>query len=134
MRHYINLTIIYATLTTFRTVGPFELNWDTQQYKCWISQYITFTLLASLQALNLFWLYLIFRIAYRILFGEAAKDVREEGEDTEDEAAIQSPAKNQDAAFSSAVEANQRENGLKLNGSVLAAEYGSVKDGSKKGA
>ena len=128
MRHYINLTIIYATLTTFRTVGPFELNWDTQQYKCWISQYITFTLLASLQALNLFWLYLIFRIAYRILFGEDAKDVREEGEDTEDEAAVQNLTKNPDAAFSSAVEANRGENALKLNGSALSAENGRVKE------
>ena len=134
MRHYINLTIIYATLTTFRTVGPFELNWDTQQYKCWISQYITFTLLASLQALNLFWLYLIFRIAYRILFGEEAKDVREEGEDTEDEAVIQSPAKNHDATFSGAVEANQSENGLKPNGSAFVNESGRMKEKSKKGA
>src|SRR4051794_17258420 len=50
LRHFLNLKILWAVLTEFRTVGPFELNWETQQYKCWISQYITFGLLASLQA------------------------------------------------------------------------------------
>jgi len=62
-RHYLNLRILYATLTTFRTVGPFELNWDTQQYKCRLSQYITFFLLASLQSVNIFWFFLILKIA-----------------------------------------------------------------------
>lgn len=57
-RHYINLRLLYAVLTDFSSVGPFELNWETQQYKCWISQYITFGLLASIQALNLFWFFL----------------------------------------------------------------------------
>ena len=33
-------------------IGPYELNWETEQYKCWIAQYITFGLLASLQAEN----------------------------------------------------------------------------------
>ena len=85
LRHYINLVILYATLTTFRTIGPFDLNWDTQQYKCWISQYITFALLASLQSINLFWLFFILRIAYNIVFVNLVTDVRSDDEETEGE-------------------------------------------------
>ena len=75
-RHYQNLRILTAVLTEFRTVGPFELDWPTQQYKCWISQYITFALLASLQAVNVFWFYLILRIAKNYLFYDDIKDER----------------------------------------------------------
>ncbi|KAL9109811.1 MAG: hypothetical protein Q9227_005514 [Pyrenula ochraceoflavens] len=83
LRHYLNLRILWATLTEFRSVGPFELNWETQQYKCWISQYITFSLLACLQAVNLFWLFLILRIAKNYVFSGSATDDRsdDEGED-----------------------------------------------------
>ena len=85
MRHYINLRILYSVLTTFKSIGDFELNWETQQYKCWISQYISFGLLAALQSLNMFWMYLILRIAYNILIKkEAERDVR--SDDEEDEA------------------------------------------------
>ena len=83
--------MLYATLTTFRTVGPFELNWDTQQYKCWISQYITFSLLAILQVINLFWLFLIVRVAFRIVFSEEVTDLRSDNEDDE-EVAVQGNA------------------------------------------
>lgn len=85
LRHFINLKILYSILTTFRTVGPFELNWETQQYKCWISQYITFALLASLQAVNLFWWFFICRIAYRFIVYKDADDDRSEYEPSEDE-------------------------------------------------
>ena len=84
LRHYLNLKILWAVLTEFRTVGPFELNWETQQYKCWISQYITFALLASLQAVNLFWLFLILRILANYIFNSVTKDERSEDEDEEE--------------------------------------------------
>ena len=84
LRHYINLTILWATLTEFRTVGPFELNWVTQQYKCFLSQCITFGLLASLQAVNLFWLFLILRIAKNYVVTAVAADERSDDEE-EDE-------------------------------------------------
>ena len=81
-------------LTDFRTVGPFELNWETQQYKCWISQAITFSLLACLQAVNLFWFYLIMRIAKRAVIGAEVKDVRsDEGEDDEIEGSTEEKRK-----------------------------------------
>jgi len=81
MRHYLNLRILWSVLNEFVTVGPYELNWETQQYKCWISQYITFGLLSALQALNLFWLFYILRIAYRFVVYRVAEDEREQGED-----------------------------------------------------
>jgi acyl-CoA-dependent ceramide synthase len=87
LRHYLNLRILYSILTTFRTIGPWELNWETQQYKCWISQYITFALLASLQAVNLFWWFFICRIAYRFVVYKDADDDRSEYEPSEDESA-----------------------------------------------
>lgn len=83
LRHYVNIVILYSVATEFRTVGPWELNWDTQQYKCWISQPITFTLLMMLQLVNLYWLALVLRIAYRFLKDNVKEDVRSEDEDEE---------------------------------------------------
>ncbi|MCJ1250551.1 hypothetical protein MMC30_007779 [Trapelia coarctata] len=85
LRHYINLVILYSTLTQFQTLGPFELDWAGQQYKSRLSQYITFGLLASLQAINLFWMFLILRIAANIVFASKVEDVRSDDEDTENE-------------------------------------------------
>lgn len=85
LRHYVNLRVLYSVLTEFKTVGPYELNWETQQYKCWIAQYITFALLASLQAVNLFWWFLICRIAYRFIRYSTADDDRSEYEESDAE-------------------------------------------------
>lgn len=62
-------------------MGPYVLDWAAEQYKCGISQVITFTLLAALQALNLFWLYCLLRNAYRFVVYGIAKDDREEDEE-----------------------------------------------------
>ena len=85
MRHYINLKILYSLVTTYSVVGPFELNWETQQYKCWISQYITFTLLAFLQAINLFWLVYILKIALNMVIKDDLKDERSDEEYSDEE-------------------------------------------------
>jgi acyl-CoA-dependent ceramide synthase len=97
LRHILNLKILWAVLTEFRTVGPFELNWETQQYKCWISQYITFALLASLQAVNMFWLFLILRILKNYLFNSVKKDERSDDEEEEDEPVEQAHATGSEA-------------------------------------
>ena len=86
MRHYINLSILYSILTSYTTVGPFELDWAAQQYKCRLSQYISFTLLACLQAINIFWLLLILRIAFTILMKNLVKDERSDDEEDESDA------------------------------------------------
>lgn len=85
LRHYINLVILWSVLTEFRTVGEWELNWVTQQYKCWISQPIVFFLIGALQLVNLYWLWLIFRILFRYIRGDGAKDERSDDESDEEE-------------------------------------------------
>ncbi|KAL8860706.1 MAG: hypothetical protein Q9178_002736 [Gyalolechia marmorata] len=85
LRHYINLVILHSVTTTFASIGPFELNWEEQQYKCSLAQYITFSLLASLQAMNLFWLYFIARVAVRVLSGGEKKDDRSDEEDEDED-------------------------------------------------
>ena len=84
LRHYINLVILTSILTTFSTIGPFDLNWETQQYKCRLSQVITFSLLACLQAINLFWLYFIVKVATNVVFAKKVADVRSDGEEDEE--------------------------------------------------
>ncbi|KAL4996073.1 TLC domain-containing protein [Aspergillus recurvatus] len=103
LRHFLNLKFLWAVLTEFRTVGPFELNWETQQYKCWISQYITFALLASLQAVNAFWLFLILRILKNYLFSNIKKDERSDEEDEEEEEELEQTA-NSTAALATGAE------------------------------
>lgn len=85
LRHYINMKILWSLLTEFRTVGNYTLNFATQQYKCWISQPIIFFLLLALQLLNLFWLFLIFRILYRLVVHGIQKDERSDSESSDEE-------------------------------------------------
>ncbi|KAJ4304302.1 sphingosine N-acyltransferase lag1 [Collariella sp. IMI 366227] len=80
LRHYLNLRILLSLFTDFQTVGPYELNWETGQYKCTLSFVITLSLLSALQALNLFWLFFILRIAYRFAVHNVAKDDRSDAE------------------------------------------------------
>lgn len=86
LRHYLNLRILISLFTEFKTVGPYEINWETGQYKCPLAFWITLTLLSSLQSLNLFWLFFILRIAYRfVLRGVEMADDRSEAEESEAE-------------------------------------------------
>ncbi|KAI9792654.1 MAG: hypothetical protein M1835_007715 [Candelina submexicana] len=98
LRHYINLCILWATLTVFETVGPFELNWETQQYKCRLAQVITFSLLATLQAVNVFWLYQILRVAKNYVFQKAWQDVRSDNEEDEEDLTMRAEEKNAQSA------------------------------------
>lgn len=94
LRHWVNMRILWSILTEFRTVGNYVLNFATQQYKCWISLPIVFTLLAALQLVNLYWMFLILRILYRLLKDNVRKDERSdsESEEEEEEESTPSPA------------------------------------------
>ncbi|KAL1843509.1 hypothetical protein VTJ49DRAFT_1380 [Mycothermus thermophilus] len=83
LRHYLNLRILASLFTEFKTVGPYELDWANEQYKCTLSFVITLSLLSALQALNLFWLFFILRIAYRFAVHNVARDDRSEAEESE---------------------------------------------------
>lgn len=83
LRHYLNLRILYSMLpgAEFSTVGPYTLDWDAEQYKCPLANIIAYSLLMSLQLLNLFWLYCLLRSAYRLVFLGIAKDDRSDAEE-----------------------------------------------------
>jgi len=83
LRHYLNLRIIWSLFTEFRTVGPYVLDWEGGSYKCDIAFFITLSLLAALQSLNLFWLYCIGRVAYRLVVHNIAEDDRSDNEESE---------------------------------------------------
>lgn len=86
LRHYLNLRILYSLLWEYREVGPYGTNFETGQYKGVLSNVVTFSLLASLQALNLFWLYCLLRAAYKLAVLNIAKDDRsDDSEDQEEE-------------------------------------------------
>jgi acyl-CoA-dependent ceramide synthase len=87
LRHYINLKILWSIYTEFSAIGDFKLNWDTQQYKCYISQPIVFFLIGALQIVNGYWLFLILRILKRYIVVGVPEDVRsdDESEDSEDD-------------------------------------------------
>lgn len=82
LRHYLNLRILYSILIEFGIAGPYELDWQTEQFRRWVS-YLGLGLLAGLQVLNLFWLYYLLRSAYRFVVYNIAKDDRSEADDTE---------------------------------------------------
>ncbi|KAG5518602.1 hypothetical protein PMAC_002999 [Pneumocystis sp. 'macacae'] len=82
-RHYLNTVFLYSILTSFKTVGPYELSWEKGYYKCWISQIIIFVLLLALQVVNMCWLVLILRIAYYFIINGKAKDDRSDDDDEE---------------------------------------------------
>lgn len=83
LRHYLNLQILWSEFNEFKTVGPYELDWANGQFKCPLSHYISTALLASLQGLNIFWLYYIMRIAYRFVFLNIVEDDRSDNDDNE---------------------------------------------------
>ena len=128
LRHVINIKIIWSCFTEFRTVGPFVLNFATEQYKGWISQIITSTLLILLQSLNLFWLFFILRIGYRVAFHNSRTDDRSDDEDEEEEEEDVQPApaltKEKDA--SKQIKSGIAKNGVAI-GSKKLAENGSGK-------
>jgi very-long-chain ceramide synthase len=119
MRHWTNLRILWSILTQFSTIGPYELNWETQQYKCALSQAITFTLLFILQSLNSFWFFLICRVAYRfvISWGEDVKDERSEYEESEEE--VENEKERTPKAKANGA--------VKMNGSANGAAHGTPK-------
>ena len=82
-RHYLNWRILLSMFNEFKTVGPYELNWETEQYKCELAFWITLLLLLALQSLNLFWLFYIFRIAFRFVVHKTADDDRSEANDSD---------------------------------------------------
>lgn len=133
LRHYLNLRILYSLFTEFQTVGPYVVNWETGQYKCPLSFWITLGLLSSLQALNLFWLFFIIRIAYRFIVYSVADDDRSEAEESDVEEPAEKPKSIQEKSIEATplLNGNAEVNGI-ANGAVKARQNGTVSSPSKK--
>ncbi|KAK0389506.1 hypothetical protein NLU13_3081 [Sarocladium strictum] len=114
LRHYINLKILYSALPggEFSTVGPYVLDWEAEQYKCPLANVISFSLLAALQSLNIFWLYCLSRNAYKFVVLGVAKDDRSEAEDGEEAEHHASAATMGDAARDQTAGQESRIHGL----------------------
>ncbi|TVY45923.1 Sphingosine N-acyltransferase-like protein, partial [Lachnellula occidentalis] len=83
LRHYLSLRIIFSLFNEFKTIGPYKLDWEGEQFKSPLSNVIALALLSALQALNLFWLFCLLRVAYRLVVYRIAKDDRSEVEESE---------------------------------------------------
>jgi acyl-CoA-dependent ceramide synthase len=86
LRHYLNIRILISEFYEFKTVGPYDpsINWETGQFKGPLAHHISTALLGFLQCLNLFWLFYIFRIAYRFIVNETElQDDRSDDDETE---------------------------------------------------
>ncbi|KAG0654960.1 sphingosine N-acyltransferase lag1 [Monosporozyma unispora] len=96
-RHYLNLKILWSVLTEFRTVGEYRLNFAVQQYKCWISLPIVFTLIAALQLVQLYWLFLILRIVYKVATQSVYEDIRSDSDSSAEDANEDEPSDTADS-------------------------------------
>lgn len=120
LRHYLNLLILLSEFNEFKTVGPYVLDWATEQYKCPLSHYISTALLASLQGLNLFWLYYILRIAYRFVW--AGVELDDDRSDNDEDAFVEEEQSRRGLAVP----------GVTLNGELMEASgiaVGGERDG-----
>ncbi|KAI2626508.1 longevity assurance proteins LAG1/LAC1 [Hypoxylon sp. NC1633] len=137
LRHYLNLRILYSLFTEFKTVGPYELDWAAEQYKCSISFWITLCLLSLLQALNLFWMFFIVRIAYRFVVYNQADDDRSEAEDSEIDDQEREKTEKQKSIKGKETEATPLLNGSSgtngtANGTLKARPNGTTSSPAKK--
>jgi len=83
LRHYLNLRILYSEFHQFKTIGPYVLDWQGEQFKSPLSHVLSTILLGGLQALNLFWLFWILRIAYKFVFMDELSDDRSDDDEVE---------------------------------------------------
>ncbi|KAJ7094674.1 longevity assurance proteins LAG1 LAC1, partial [Mycena belliarum] len=87
-RHYLNLVILWSVWTEFHLIPEQARKWAPEAGS-WLAdwmQYQVFIPIVLLQALNLFWYFLVLRIAYRAITASKIDDDRSDGEgDDEDE-------------------------------------------------
>jgi acyl-CoA-dependent ceramide synthase len=82
-RHYLNLKMLYSVWTEFDLVKEEHRQWlpETGAWLAWWMRYQIFVPIAIIQALNLFWYFLIWRILLRAIFSSTLTDERSDDED-----------------------------------------------------
>ncbi|KAJ7283555.1 longevity assurance proteins LAG1 LAC1 [Mycena rebaudengoi] len=86
-RHYLNLVILWSVWFEFELVPEQAQAWIPEEGS-WLApwmRYQVFIPIALLQALNLFWYFLILRILVRTVVSSQTEDVRSDDEDDEED-------------------------------------------------
>ncbi|KAJ7758965.1 longevity assurance proteins LAG1 LAC1 [Mycena maculata] len=86
-RHYLNLVILWSVWTEFDLIPDTAGRWAAAEgaYLVWWMRHQIFVAIALLQALNLFWYLLIWRIIVRAVRTTDVQDERSDGEGDDDE-------------------------------------------------
>jgi len=82
-RHYLNLRILFSVYYEFELIPTWAQRWAPED-GVWMAPWMklqVFAPLALLQAVNLFWYFLIWRILYRAIFKSQLADERSDDED-----------------------------------------------------
>jgi acyl-CoA-dependent ceramide synthase len=122
-RHYLNIVLLISEFNEFKTVGPYGMDWYGESFKGPLSHYLSTVLISGLQALNLFWLFHILRIAWRFI---AYTDLADDRSDEEDEEV--------DLIEAAEIDERNTEEKLKLMGVGLKPEDYLVEGGENKDA
>ncbi|KAI0092015.1 longevity assurance proteins LAG1 LAC1 [Irpex rosettiformis] len=87
-RHYLNIVMLWSVWTQFDLMPETSKRWSPEDgvWMIWWMKYQIFAPIFLLHLLNLFWYYLIIRIAHRaIVDAKGTTDIRSDDEDDDDE-------------------------------------------------
>lgn len=88
LRHGLyNILTYHAYLNAGPAMGEMECRAGLELKRCWTPGIINvfIGLLIGLQVLTIIWMYFIFKVAYKVMMGKGADDVRSDEEDTDEE-------------------------------------------------
>jgi len=103
-RHYLNLVVLWSVWTEFDLVPEHAQQWAPEEgsYLAGWMKYQVFIPIALLQALNLFWYFLILRIAVRAIMTSETDDDRSDDEGDDEEEAEKPSEKSADTGIKGA--------------------------------
>jgi very-long-chain ceramide synthase len=84
-RHFIGSITFWTLLTKYRPAITRAYHWENEQWKAATLHGVVVGLFGALQLLNIYWLYLILRVAAKAASGKIPKDERESDGEEENE-------------------------------------------------
>lgn len=76
-RHYVGGITFWTLLTRYKSAITRAYAWENQPWKATSLHGVVVGLFGALQLMNIYWLYLIMRIAVKVASGETPQDERE---------------------------------------------------------